>query len=187
MNCQLYMPLRLSLTSVSLLISILAIALILKSRLHRKKKPILYLLHILCCQAGMTLCAIAFSVVSFTSNELDGYVNTSNQIDKEAHPSAFVLGNIEAFVYKSQQLVNGSLMQTSFTFVALFAYKVHLIIVDKDDDIRYSRLLTGAVYILPAVLVGLIVGLDYNGLCYTSSSEAPHHCYINNVCKKSGS
>lgn len=104
MNCEVYMPVRLSLISVSLLLTISTIVIILKSRLHRKK-PILHLLHIVCCQTGMAVCAIAFSVVSFTSNELAGYVTTSNRIDEDAHPTAFVLSNVEAFIYKSLELV----------------------------------------------------------------------------------
>ena len=65
MDCNVFMPLRITVVAVSLGLTCGCIGLILWHGLHHKRKPITYLLHVLSCQALMALCAIAFAAVAF--------------------------------------------------------------------------------------------------------------------------
>jgi uncharacterized membrane protein len=68
MECPIFIPLRITFVVVSLVLSLGAIVLVLWNNLHKKKKPMMYMLHILCCQCIMALCAIAFASVRASYN-----------------------------------------------------------------------------------------------------------------------
>jgi hypothetical protein len=127
MSCPIFWTVRMIILAGSAIASLICIYTIIKNRLHNRL-PIRYILHISVNHFIMTICATIFSIISISvgPTTMISYIDTTTNEFKDNNMAVLVLSRLEAFVYKSSELVHNSLTKLD---IIRFHHAVHIQII----------------------------------------------------------